>query len=305
VTFTARRLVVDLEVRFFRMTNGARIAYTSIGSGPPLVVMPAAVTHLQILWEGPSVADQYRSLAEAFTVIWYDRWGMGLSDRKRDDWTLAAEVDTLAQLADHLGLETAAIWGISGGGPACIKYAAANPSRVSRLILYATHLMRHDIDPAWLAGLAEFVRGTWNMGAGALAEVLVPNSPPEVKAWFLRLCREGSDGESWAKSVDMELLADVRAEATRITSPTLVLHRREDPGVPLSSASSWLRGFPALASCPSRATSICGCWAILALSFRRSRSSPARSRRRRQPFRSPERLLFRRSSLATSKDTPP
>jgi class 3 adenylate cyclase len=228
-------VAVELEVRFFRMTNGARIAYTSIGNGPPLVIMPAAITHLQIGWEGPNIAEQYRSLAESFTVIWYDRWGMGLSDRKRDDWTLDGEVQTLGQLVDHLGLEKAAIWGISGGGPACIKYAAEHPSRVSQVILYATYSRRTDIDAAWLAGFEEFVRKTWQMGAGALAEVVVPNSSPEVKNWFLRLCREGADGESWANTADIELLADVRAEAKNITAPTLVIHRRDDPGNPFES----------------------------------------------------------------------
>jgi class 3 adenylate cyclase len=197
--------------------------------------MPAAITHLQIGWEGPNIAEQYRSLAESFTVVWYDRWGMGLSERKRDHWTLDAEAQTLGQLVDHLGLEKAAIWGISGGGPACIKYAAENPSRVSHIILYATYSLRPDVDAAWLAGFEEFVRGTWQMGAGALAEVIVPNSPAEVKSWFLRLCREGADGESWANTVDLELLADVRADARRVAAPTLVLHRRDDPGNPFES----------------------------------------------------------------------
>lgn len=41
---------MDLPIRFFSTPSGARIAYATIGEGPPLVWCPKWISHLERLW---------------------------------------------------------------------------------------------------------------------------------------------------------------------------------------------------------------------------------------------------------------
>src|SRR5258708_4154490 len=126
------------DIRFLRLANGASIAYTTIGQGPPLVFPPAAVTHLAATLAHPAYLALLERLGESFSVIIYDRWGSGLSDRKRGDWSLEADISVLGEVVDHLQLEPLTLVGISGGGPASVLYASRHPGRVSHLVLYGT-----------------------------------------------------------------------------------------------------------------------------------------------------------------------
>ena len=41
---------MDLPIRFVTTPSGARIAYATIGEGPPLVWGPKWISHLERLW---------------------------------------------------------------------------------------------------------------------------------------------------------------------------------------------------------------------------------------------------------------
>jgi len=82
-----------------------RIAYSTVGSGPPLVVPPAGTSHLEVAWEFPPNRAFVEALAQRFTYITYDRRGCGLSDHDRTDFSLAAELACCEAVIDRLGLE--------------------------------------------------------------------------------------------------------------------------------------------------------------------------------------------------------
>jgi len=69
------------NIRFCTTVDGVRIAYSTMGDGPPLVIPPQLVTHLEAdLVEGP-LADVYEALARRHTLVRFDMRGTGLSDR--------------------------------------------------------------------------------------------------------------------------------------------------------------------------------------------------------------------------------
>src|SRR5437868_9506287 len=70
------------HTRFFTTSEGVRIAYATIGQGPPLVSIPPWLSHLELLWDAPAFRNFNEALARDFTVILYDRYGCGLSDRE-------------------------------------------------------------------------------------------------------------------------------------------------------------------------------------------------------------------------------
>src|SRR5690349_10737072 len=77
--------VAGVQVKFLRATSGARIAYAVVGSGPPLVLLPPWSSHLELFWEMPGFRRLCEGFAAEHTVVMYDRWGTGLSDRSRRD----------------------------------------------------------------------------------------------------------------------------------------------------------------------------------------------------------------------------
>ena len=73
---------MDQRIGFFRV-GASRLAYASMGDGPPLVFPPASIGHLALELDEPRIRDFYEALASRFTLVRYDRLGTGLSDRDR------------------------------------------------------------------------------------------------------------------------------------------------------------------------------------------------------------------------------
>ena len=69
------------KIRYAK-TGGVHIAYQVIGDGPfDLVwVVPAYVSHLELIWEHPAIARFLRRLASFSRLILFDRLDTGLSD---------------------------------------------------------------------------------------------------------------------------------------------------------------------------------------------------------------------------------
>jgi|GEM_PF-3890579 len=64
--------------RFFSTRDGVRIAYATLGQGPPIISIPPFLSHLELMWEAPAFRAFNETLAADFTVIRYDRYGCGL-----------------------------------------------------------------------------------------------------------------------------------------------------------------------------------------------------------------------------------
>jgi pimeloyl-ACP methyl ester carboxylesterase len=75
--------------------------------------------------------DNAKLAATGARVVTYDRPGYGASDRHHGRTVVDCVADITA-LVDHLGIETFAVSGGSGGGPHCLAVAAEMPERVTR-----------------------------------------------------------------------------------------------------------------------------------------------------------------------------
>src|SRR6201990_1079616 len=138
-----RRLIARLEkseIRFLPL-GARRVAYEMRGDGPPLVAPAWWVSHLELDWQSDGYRRFWEALAAGYTLIRYDRLGVGMSDRAvRDaDLTLDGEVATLRALLDELELERVSLIGGSSGSCAAVAFAAAFPERVERLTLYGSY----------------------------------------------------------------------------------------------------------------------------------------------------------------------
>src|SRR5215208_6991953 len=87
------------EVSFMHSQVGARIAYTTDGRGPPLIIVPPWITHLEAVRAMSGYRELNNVLTRHHTVVRYDRWGTGLSDRDRTDFSLEGEIQVLSDLS--------------------------------------------------------------------------------------------------------------------------------------------------------------------------------------------------------------
>lgn len=116
--------------------NGIEIFYQWQGreDGPVLVLINGLLTDLSS-WAGH--LDAY---TEHFRVLTYDCRGQGGSEKPEAGPYLPGEhTADLAGLLDQLGVRRAALLGVSNGGLIAMRYAAANPDRVTALVLANTY----------------------------------------------------------------------------------------------------------------------------------------------------------------------
>src|SRR6476646_8421982 len=177
------------ELRF--LPRGARrMAYEIRGDGPPLVAPAWWVSHLELDWQSQGFRRFWEELATGYTLIRYDRLGVGMSDRsvQESELSLDEEVATLRALLDELELERVSLIGGSSGSCTAIAFAAAFPERVERLVLYGSYpdgaaITAPGVGDAILAA----VRAHWGLGSRLLSDIFLGAADSEVRERFARL----------------------------------------------------------------------------------------------------------------------
>jgi len=233
---------MDRHTRFFTTSDDIRIAYATIGQGPPLVSIPPWLSHVEMVWDVPAFRAFNEALARSCTVVLYDRYGCGLSDRDRTDFTHATDVRILGELVDHLGLRRFALLGVSTGALVAMPYAIAQPQRVSHLLLFGIWRM------LWTSELGAAVRAlilaNWGIGSKALADWFLPGAEPAAVEWFARMQREAATADMAVELLVSAMREDQFDLFPHIRVPTLVMNRRGDPVVSLETARTLAARIP-------------------------------------------------------------
>jgi pimeloyl-ACP methyl ester carboxylesterase/DNA-binding CsgD family transcriptional regulator len=242
------------RIRFCRSPDGVRIAFATAGEGPPLVRINNWFTHLELDWENPVWRHWSEALVERRTLVRYDPRGSGLSDRDVADLSLDALVCDLEAVVDALGLRRVSLIGLCQGGVIATAYAARRPERVGRLVLYDSYL--HGAfagdTPEYLAkqakAFAQVIELGWGRKVGAFREMfanlLMPEAAgPQVK-WIGELQRRSASPATACSLWNVFNTFDIRAEAPKVTAPTLVFHVRGDAMVPFEAGRRLAAAIP-------------------------------------------------------------
>jgi pimeloyl-ACP methyl ester carboxylesterase/DNA-binding CsgD family transcriptional regulator len=227
--------VATQRTDFFRL-GGHRVAYASVGDGPPLVLPAWWVSNVVEDWNDERFRGFVSALAATRRVVRYDRLGCGMSDRERPDETLSLEyeLDTLGALLDHLELERVTLVGGSFGGCTGVAYAARNPRRVDRLVLYGTFANGTQLaSPVTRRAMLDLVRSHWGLGSRMLAEAFVPSGDPGERASFAEFQRRSATAAVAADLLELIYGTDVSEDAAQLAMPVLVVHRKGDRVIPL------------------------------------------------------------------------
>ena len=234
------------DIHFCTASDGTRIAYATVGTGPPLVRAAHWITHLDYDWQSPVWRHWLVGLARRHQFIRYDERGCGLSAHDVDDFSLDAFVRDLEAVVDDLGLERFPLLGVSQGGAMAITYAARHPERVSHLILlgaYAQGRLRRAVTDEQRREAAlqfEIVRLGWGREDPAFrrffTSTFIPDAPPELWESFAELLRRTTSAENAAQMLETWAMIDVTKDAARVQAPTLLLHARDELRVPQEQA---------------------------------------------------------------------
>ena len=223
------------HVRFVETSRGARIAFSVEGNGPPLVVLPPWTSHLAGEMALSGHKPFHDLLTEAHTVVRYDRWGTGLSDRDRTDFAPERDIEILAELADHLKLRRFTLLGPSHGGPLAVTYAVRQPRRVSHLVLYGSRASALTSGHTW-AALRELILANWPVAARSIAAVATRGSDPGDVDAFTDLLIMAAAPETTVALQDAAIRDELTDLLSKVAVPTLVLHRRDDKLVSANEA---------------------------------------------------------------------
>ncbi|CQD08576.1 alpha/beta hydrolase [Mycobacterium lentiflavum] len=227
-------MLAKSEIRFLRVGD-RRVAFDVRGDGPPLVAPAWWVSHLELDWEGDGFRRFWEVVADGYTLVRYDRLGVGMSDRtvEDSDLTLDGEVAMLRALLDELGYGRVSLLGGSCGSCTAIAYAATYPEQIERLVLYGSYANGSAITTAEVGdAIVAAVRAHWGLGSRLLSNMFLGAAESAEHERFARLQREAATADAAAALLRLVYRLDVRAYLPQVSAETLVVHRRGDRAVP-------------------------------------------------------------------------
>ncbi len=227
----------------YARSGGVHIAYQVIGEGPfDLVLIPGWVSHVELLWEEPTIARFFRRLASFSRLILFDKRGTGMSDPVPLTQlpTLEERMDDVRAVMDAASSERAALFGVSEGGPMAFLFAATYPERTTALVLYGEYA-RMAQGPDYPIGipregferLLQRIDETW--GTGDIFKYWAPDAAGDerLRQWWAQFERRAASPGASMALLRMAYEIDARPILSTVSVPTLVVHRSGDRLVPV------------------------------------------------------------------------
>ena len=242
-------------IRYCHASDGVRLAYATVGTGPPLMKSAHWLGHLEYDWEFPIQRPMLLELAKVRTLVRYDARGNGLSDWDVPQISLDAWVSDMEAVANAAGLKRFPILGASQGGPVSIAFAARHPDRVSHLILYGSFAVgfnnRHNISAADKERF-EAMKTLTKLGWGSddptfrqlFTSTMLPDATKEQTDAFNELQRLSASSEVAVRYLETVANLDVREYLPHLKAPTLVMHVRGDRRIPIDLSRELAANIP-------------------------------------------------------------
>lgn len=227
------------EFKFAFADDGSRIAYQTLGSGPPVILVPEILGSLALQWDSDLYARVWEHFSHHVSLILYDKRGTGMSDQFKDKEDLEVLAGDIQALVMAEGFSRVSLSATGDGAMEAVAFAALYPELTERLALSNPSSGVGRVDSANLAedddlsdirrtrdGFAEDVLGLWGADAQNFAERLIPSlaGDPTIIEWWTRYQRIGvsrSDAVDQIQRMWAMRLGDLPEQ---VTAPTLITH---------------------------------------------------------------------------------
>lgn len=237
-------------IRYTKSADGSALAYAISGDGPPLLRAGHWLSHLEHDWSSPVWRPTLGRIGAGRKLVRYDPRGTGLSERTYQGGDLQDYVADLQAVADAASLDRFPILAASQSVPVAIAFAAANPTRVSRMVL-VQGFSRGSLargDTAKTETMIQMIRSGWGQAGSpfmkAFATLFMPSSTPEELDSFVEMQQVSASPKTAARLREKIGWFDVSDVLHKVQAPVLVLHSVGDAVQSLSEAQSLAAGLP-------------------------------------------------------------
>jgi len=223
------------------------VAYQVFGEGGVhLVMVPGFISHIENYWDEPRLAQWLRKLGSFSRVILFDKQGTGLSDRPSKAPGMDERMDDVRAVMDAVGIERAAIFGISEGGSLATLFTASHPARSQALILYGAFAKFKSWFPTQeaLEDLFQYIDTAW--GSGESLPMFAPTMKDHLglREWWGKFERLGGSPGAVKKIMRLNSQIDIADILPTVNVPTLIIHRKDDVTVNVEGGRLFAKRIP-------------------------------------------------------------
>lgn len=227
--------------RFATAPDGVHLAYQVVGEGPvDLLYMWNTWSNVDVMWEWPSQRHWLMRLSSFARLIVMDKRGTGVSDRACPLGTFETQIDDVEAVLEAAASSSVVLVGGGDAGLLALVYAASHPDHVSGLVLLNSCARRcRGEDYPYGRSVEEAMTWTRSLlpawGTGVTPRVGIPSeNNDQARAWYGKLERNSISPGSLVELNEMVAASDARPALPLIRMPCLVMHRTEDPYMPVA-----------------------------------------------------------------------
>ena len=228
--------------RYAQTEDGLHVAFQAVGDGPlGLLWFSGGLIPIDIMDEEPRLARFQRRLASFSRLVRFDPRGAGMSDPMSPSTppTLEQWAHDAHAVMDAVGSERAAVFASAPTALEAVVFATTYPDRVAALVVVncmARMLWAPDFPLGVSRDFIETFRQV-NTEPDAVERgfdilpVVAPSAAhdPSFRSWWVRAGNRAASPAMARAIMQVRQDADVRPVLSLIQSPTLVLHRRDNP----------------------------------------------------------------------------
>ena len=253
----------DIESRVqhgYADSNGVKIHYASLGSGP-LVVMIHGFPDFWYTWR-----DQMEALSDRFQVVAIDQRGYNLSDKPKgvENYAMRLLVGDVVAVIKSLGRDKAVIVGHDWGGAVAWQFAINVPQMTDRLIiLNLPHLrglsreLAHNPEQQKNSAYARAFQQPDAASKLNIEQLAALQGDPQVRAKYVEALKR-SDPEAmlnyYKANYPREPYVEDTSPLIKVKAPVLMFHGLKDtallPGA-LNNTWDWLDSDLTLVTVPN------------------------------------------------------
>ncbi len=237
---------MEPRVEYARTSDGVTIAYTTNGSGPPMVWLPPVpFSNIVAQWQIPLLRAAYEGLGQHLRVVLYDGRGTGQSQREVEDLGLEAMIRDLEAVVSSARLGRFALFGYYHSCLLAIAYAAAHPRQVTRLVLFGGAARGWDaMAPAETQALLSLIERDWDLFTDAAAHAWLGWSAGDTGRLMADAFRTATTPAMARSMLRLACDTDVSSDLPLIRVPALVLHRQGERQIPVDVSRALAAGLP-------------------------------------------------------------
>lgn len=231
-------------IRFCNSTDNTKIAFIETGEGLPVLKTGNWLNDLSTDFENFVWKHFFAEFSKTNKIIAFDQRGCGLSGRNVADFSFEAQTSDIETIFSALDLEKICLFGFSNGASAAINFAARNPEKVSRLILFGGAVAFgenetfHQIQNQKIQNFLQTIRTKWEKESfydDCDLKIFADLSDAYVRG-FASLRKNCCSAETNYRILKTFFETDITEAAKNIKCPTLIFHSMDDEIVPFSQS---------------------------------------------------------------------